>query len=79
MENLLPQLKRKLQIMKRYLALALLLGFVLGFISVSWVSLFLGEVFRISDVLVMWVAWFAVLSVVLPAILNDEFTSPATK
>ena len=79
MENLLPQLKRKLQIMKRYLTLALLLGFVLGFISVSWVSLFLGEVFRISDVLVMWVAWFAVLSVVLPAILNDEFTSPATK
>jgi len=78
-ENLLPQLKRKLQIMKRYLTLALLLGFVLGFISVSWVSLFLGEVFRISDVLVMWVAWFAVLSVVLPAILNDEFTSPATK
>jgi Mg/Co/Ni transporter MgtE len=78
-ENLLSQLKKKLHIIKRYLALALLLGFVLGLISVSSISLFLGDVFRISDLLIMWVAWFAVLSVVLPAVLNDEFTSPTTK
>ena len=73
MESLLAQANKKLRVMKRYIVHSILIGFVLGWVSAFWIGLFMG--FQFTDVLSMWIGWSLVLSVVLPAMLNDEFSS----
>jgi hypothetical protein len=76
------KIKKKLGIMKRYLGRSALIGFVAAFVSTLWIALG-GTIYQavwineliILDFFLLWLIWSLVLSVVVPAVSCDEFTT----
>ena len=66
--------RKKLRVMKRYVVRSVGVGFVLSLVSALWSVWWIGNV-RVEDILLMWVLWSLTMSVVLPAVLDDEFSS----
>ena len=62
--------RKKLRVMKRYVVRSVGVGIVLSLISVLWI-----RNVRVEDILLMGVVWSLTMSVVLPAVLADEFSS----
>jgi len=59
--------------MKHYLPFSIVAAFVLALISALWLGVLDGY-FKVQTLLVWWVLWSISMSVVLPAILDDNFT-----
>ena len=74
---------RKLGIMKRYLVRAVLVGAMAALLCTSWTAYWsfyyetiwveAWTIFR--SFLTFWLVWSLAVSVVLPAVLSDEFSS----
>jgi len=82
--------KKKLGIIKRYLMRSVLIGFVAALLSSMWISLW-NTIFQvvwineprvlefwpysILELLLFWLIWSPIMSVVVPALSCDEFTT----
>jgi len=66
-------MRKKLRVMKKYLLHSVVAGFVLGLGSSLWIGFL--ETFKVETLLITWFGWFLSMSIVLPAVLSDEFSS----
>ena len=73
MATLWVKTKKKLRVMKRYVVHSIMVGFVLGLASTLYIGFL--ENFKVQPLLITWVSWYFAMSFVLPAILDDEFSS----
>ena len=73
MATLWVQTKKKLRVMKRYVVHSIMVGFVLGLASTLYIGFL--ETFKVQTLLITWFGWYFAMSFVLPAILDDEFSS----
>jgi uncharacterized protein (DUF2062 family) len=71
-KTLLAKTRKKLQVVKKYLPHSIVVGFALGLANALYIGFL--ETFKIQTVLVMWLGWFIALSIILPAVLDDEFS-----
>jgi len=72
----LVRVRNKLRLIRRYALHSVAAGFAFGFLSWLWIGHL--ETFKLETLFIMWFGWFLSMSLVVPAVLSDEFSSPLT-